>query len=376
MKLLYRILIISVISLLMIGVSLVLSASSTYSFVKFDSFYHLFNSHLFKVIIAGAALAFFMVFPYEKYKKYSKPALFLTVVLLVFTLITAPEIKGAGRWINLGPFSFQPSEMAKLVLIAHIAALIEKKKQKGLLDNYKLGFLIPYLWIMLIAALIFLQPNVSNSVIVALVGVSMLYVGGARFGYILSSSLPIIVTGAIGVMILPHSRDRIMAYYNSFVTGNDINIQVRQAKIALGSGGFFGAGLGNSRQSDLFLPESYGDFIYSIVGEEFGFVGAFGVLLLYLGIFLIGILIAKKAKDEFGQLLAFGISFSIIANAFINAAVVMGLFPTTGIPLPFISYGGTSVIFSAAAIGILINIAKRSMVDAEKINRLAADGQR
>jgi cell division protein FtsW len=158
-------------------------------------------------------------------------------------------------------------------------------------------------------------------------------------------------------MILSHSRKRILGFIGSFGEGGELNHQLKQGLLSLGSGGLFGVGIGNSKQSNLFLPEAYGDFIFGILGEETGFLGVVVVLLFYMVLFIAGILIAKKAKDKFGQMLAFGISFSIIIYAFVNAAVATGLFPTTGIPLPFISYGGTSIIFLSASIGILINIA-------------------
>jgi cell division protein FtsW len=145
------------------------------------------------------------------------------------------------------------------------------------------------------------------------------------------------------------------------MTGSDINIQVTQAKIALGSGGLKGLGFGHSRQSDLFLPESYGDFIFSIIGEETGFIGTALILFTYLALFVICLIIAKKAQDKFGQLLVFGLGFNILVSAFINAAVVTGLFPTTGITLPFISFGGTSVVFMGVSIGIIINVAYQTM---------------
>jgi len=163
--------------------------------------------------------------------------------------------------------------------------------------------------------------------------------------------------GGIAAMIYPHSRGRILAFINSLQNGSDINLQVKQAIYGLGSGGLFGVGVGNSMQSNLFLPEAYGDFIFAILGEELGFIGVVFVLLSYLILFIVGILIAKKAKDRFGQMLAFGITISIITYAFVNVAVTTGMLPTTGLPLPFISYGGTSLVFLCVGIGILINIA-------------------
>jgi cell division protein FtsW len=158
-------------------------------------------------------------------------------------------------------------------------------------------------------------------------------------------------------VLFSHSRNRILTFISSLHTGGDINIQVKQAMLGLGSGGLLGVGIGHSRQSNLFLPEAYGDFIFAIFGEEMGFIGSIILLICFLALFIAGLLIAKKTQDKFGQLLAFGIIFSIIIYAFVNVAVSIGLIPTTGIPLPFISYGGTSLIFMCISIGILINIA-------------------
>ena len=165
-------------------------------------------------------------------------------------------------------------------------------------------------------------------------GIQDLYIGGAKFTHILTSSIACLLTGGLGAMIFPHSRGRILSFFSSISTGGDLNIQVKQALLGLGSGGIFGVGIGHGRQSNLFLPEAYGDFIFAVMGEELGFIGAVAVITAYLVLFIAGVIIAKRTADRFGQLLAFGISFSIILYAFINVAVSTGLFPTTGLPLP------------------------------------------
>jgi cell division protein FtsW len=193
--------------------------------------------------------------------------------------------------------------------------------------------------------------------IIVLTSFTLLYVGGARFKHIAFTLGGAATVGFTMMMLFAHSRERILGFVNSLFNGESMNLQVFQAKVALGSGGLIGKGMGNSRQSDLFLPESYGDFIFSILGEEYGFVGAILTLMVYLAIFLAGLIIAKKATDKFGQLLAFGLSFNIIISAFINAGVVSGLLPTTGITLPFISFGGTSIIMFGMSVGIILSIA-------------------
>jgi cell division protein FtsW len=344
-----------VFALMLLGLTMVMSASSTYSVFKFDNVFYLFNSHLFKVFLGIGAIILFAFIPYEYYRRLSKPVIIITTILLIVTLFFAPDIKGVGRWLNLGIFSIQPADIAKLVLIIHLAVLLEAKA--NLLDNFKNGFLYFFIWIILISGLIMLQPNISSGIMLIFISLAVLYAGGAKFKHIFVS---MIISGLVigtAAMIFPHSRSRIFSYVSSFSGGGDLNFQVKQALYSLGSGGIFGVGIGNSMQSNLFLPEAYGDFIFAILGEEFGLIGSIAVLLAYLVFMICGILVAKKSKDMFGQLLAFGITFSIVLYAFVNVAVTTGVFPTTGLPLPFISYGGTSLIFLCVSVGILINIA-------------------
>ncbi|HOI30962.1 MAG TPA: putative peptidoglycan glycosyltransferase FtsW [Melioribacteraceae bacterium] len=363
MKGLLKIFILLVVAFMLLGAIMVFTASGTYSISKFNNIYFLFKSHLWKVIAAGFLFWVFAQIPYDNYRKYSKYLLIGVIALLVFTFLFAPKVKGAARWIDLGFIQFQPSEAAKLILIMHLAVMIEKFDQK--ISEFKGGFVFPLIWIIVVSGLILIQPNVSTSLIIAATGFTLLYIGGARFKHIGFTFLSVFGIASIGIMIFKHSRERVLTYINSLSSGGDINIQVTQAKIALGSGGWFGLGLGHSRQSDLFLPESYGDFIFSILGEEMGFVGTVAVLFFYLVLFIICLIIAKKSQDQFGQLLVFGLGFNIILSAFINAGVVTGILPTTGITLPFISFGGTSIILFAVSTGIIVNVARQSMATEE-----------
>lgn len=342
-------------AMMLMGTIIVMSASSTYSVFKFDSLFHLSNSHLVKVLFGLILIVSFSAIPYELYKRYSKIGILAIAFVLILTLIFAPNIKGAGRWINLGFISFQPADAAKLILIIHLAVLIEGKNE--LITSFKEGYLYLFIWTMLVSGLILVQPNISNGMLVLATSLAMLFVGGAKLKHILASFLFCLTSGGIVAMLFSHSRSRILTFITSLHTGGDINIQVKQAVLGLGSGGLLGVGIGHSRQSNLFLPEAYGDFIFAIFGEEMGFIGSIILLVCFLTLFIAGLLIAKKTTDKYGQLLAFGIIFSIVLYAFINIAVSIGLVPTTGIPLPFISYGGTSLIFLCISIGILINIA-------------------
>ncbi|MBU0474004.1 MAG: putative lipid II flippase FtsW [Bacteroidetes bacterium] len=361
MKILVRILLAIVLSLMVLGAILVFTASSTYSEVRFDNIYFLFKSHISKMIFAILVGIVFSIIPYQYYNKYSKQALLFVIVLLIFTVLLAPKYKGAARWIDLGIIQFQPSELVKLVLFMHIAGLIERKGK--LIEDFKNGFKYPLILIIAVAGLVVIQPNLSTAMIIVFTSFILLYIGGAKLKHIVASLGVLSLAGISLMMLFSHSRSRILGFISSFNGNNEPNIQVLQAKIGLGSGGLFGVGVGASRQSDLFLPESYGDFIFSILGEQFGFLGATVVLLLFFTLFNIGIIIAKKSDNQYGQLLAFAISFNIIISAFLNASVVTGLMPTTGITLPFISFGGTSIILFCASVGILINIANQGNKD-------------
>ncbi|MCG6914221.1 putative lipid II flippase FtsW [bacterium BMS3Abin03] len=353
-------------ALMLLGLVIVLSASSTYSLNRFDSVFYLFNSHLFKVILSISFLILFSFVPYELYKGYSKAAIFIMIGVLVFTLIAAPNIKGAARWLNLWLFSIQPADLAKLVLVIHLAYMLDQKHD--LLDDYRHVYIPMFLWIVAISSLIIVQPNFSTGILIILISLSLLYVGGARLKHIMISTLMFISSGGIVAMIYPHTRERIFSFFNAIFNGGVPNLQVKQALYSLGSGGIFGVGIGNSMQSNLFLPEAYGDFIFAILGEETGFIGTVFVIACYLLLFISGILIAKKARDRFGQLLAFGITISIVSYALVNMAVTTGLMPTTGLPLPFISYGGTSLLFVCIGIGILINIALSNQKKSDSVD--------
>ncbi len=354
MKNLTNILYLLVIALLIFGSAIVFSASSSVSISKGYEFSQFFTSHVWKVGVAFFLMILFSYIPYSIYLKYSKYLLIGSVILLILTLLVGWGTKGAVRWLSIGGVRFQPSELARLALIVHIAGMVFRKGEK--IKSFKNGLIYPLIWIFVIAGLVMLQPNVSMSVILVLTSFTILYVGGARLNQLSSILFTLGVFGGSLMLAIPHSRQRIFDFVNSIIKGGEINHQVLQSKIAMGSGGLFGVGLAASRQSDLFLPESFGDFIYSILGEEVGFIGAFAVLVIYLTIFVVGLIIAKRNKNRYAQLLAFGLTFNLVLSAFINIAVVTGIIPTTGITLPFISFGGTSLWLSAVSIGIIVNI--------------------
>ncbi len=363
MNTLVKILITLVVAMIALGAIMVLTASGTYSMSKFNNLYFLFKSHLWKVVAALIMMIICSYIPYDKYRTHSKKLLYIIIGFLILTFILGAKVKGAQRWIDFGFIQFQPSEAAKIILIMHIAMMIERMGDD--LKKFKEGFIFPLIWIGIVSGLVIIQPNVSTSIIIATTSFALLFVAGAKMKHIAAIIVPAGAAIGLVMMLLRHSRERVLTFANSLITGSDINIQVKQAKIALGSGGVFGIGLGHSRQSDLFLPESYGDFIFSILGEELGFLGTVLVLFLFLVLFATCLVIAKKAQDKFGQLLVLGLGLNIITSAFINACVVTGLIPTTGITLPFISFGGTSIIIFAVSIGIIVNVGRQTVKTSE-----------
>ena len=345
---------VGVIALLVFGLAAVYSASSTFSLAKQDDFSYFFRSHTIRVLIAFVALMVGMNINYQLYKKITKKVIMISVVLLVITLIYGTVIKGANRWI----FGFQPSEFGKFALIFHLAFLLEQKKD--ILNNFNNGLLPLLVWIGLTVVMVMLQPSFSTGTMICLIAFVMLFVGNVRMKHLLlvvSSVIPLLVIYAVSAQ---YRLNRILSYFGQSDSSEAVNYQLSQAIIGFGNGGLFGVGPGHSIQRDFFLPESYGDFIFAIIGEEYGFIGATIILAIFILILIRGIKIAKHAPDTFGRNLAIGITSAITLYALVNTGVASGVFPTTGLPLPFLSYGGTSMLFSAFAIGVLLNISKHT----------------
>jgi cell division protein FtsW len=350
---------IAVLTLMVLSLGIVYSASSTWAMQKFGDSGKLLGSHATKVLAGFMAIFVLMNIDYKRYKKMTKPMLLAAAVLLVITLGLGGEVKGAARWLRLGGFGLQPSEFAKYALIFHLCAMISVKKAQ--VKDFKTGYVPMLIWIGLITVLVLLQPNFSNGAMIFAVSLIMLYVGGARLSHMamtFGSLVPLLI---LYMLRAPYRVQRIMNFLNGVSdTNGKGSYQLWQGIIGFGNGGILGLGPGSSRQRDLFLPESYGDFVFSIVGEEYGLIGTLFFVLLFLIIMLRGMKIAKYAKDDFGRYLAIGITCAITLYALINAGVTLGVLPTTGLPMPFVSYGGSSMLFSSIAIGVLLNISSQT----------------
>jgi len=356
-----RVVLIVVLFLMVASTVVVYSASSTWALQKYGATSGLVDRHIIKVLVGFAAIFIAMSIDYHYYKKLTKFALIACLVLLFFTLAVGGEIKGAARWLSLGGFSLQPSEAAKFALVFHLSALLATKGTK--LQDLKEGFLPLILWVGSVVVLVMLQPNFSTGAMIFILGMVMIYTGGARFKHIFYAMLALIPVVLLYMVSAQYRMKRIMTFIghgDATAAPSKANYQLWQGIIGFGNGGLFGVGMGASKQRDLFLPESYGDFVFSIVGEEYGFIGTMIFMALFLTILLRGFKIAKNAPDDFGKFLAIGITSTIVVYALGNALVTLGLFPTTGLPMPFVSYGGSAIVFSSFAIGVLLNISSHT----------------
>ncbi len=345
-----------VLFLVFIGVVMVFSASAIVSHEKFDTSYLFLIKQIIWTVMGVFLMLVLARIDYNKLQKFSRPLMVFSFSLLVLVLLIEPgEIK---RWLKFGMVNFQPSEMAKICLILYIADVLDRKGSK--LQDFKKG-LLPILAVTgVFLILIYAEPDLGTAVILGLVVLAMLFMGGVRLSHLLSLVLASIPLLYFAVFHVGYRRERILTFINPWADAQRIGYQIVQALLALGSGGFFGKGLGASRAKLFFLPEPYTDFIFSIIGEELGFLGASLIIFLFVIIAWRGLHIATKAPNQFGNLLAAGITFLITFQAVLNISIVTACLPTKGITLPFLSYGGSSLVFSLAGVGILLNISRQT----------------
>lgn len=348
----------AVVALMVLSLGVVYSASSTFELVHGRSSDAKLANHALKVLISLAGLFVTMQVDYRHYRRFTKPAILISVGLLLITLVAGRVAKGAMRWITLGQLNFQPSEFAKFVLIFHLCLLLATRKDK--LNDFRSGYLPMLIWIGAVTGLVLLQPNFSTAAMIFLISIIMVFAGRVKLSHIGLTLAPAVPALLAVMVIAPYRMQRITSFLSGWGSLEDMNHQAKNSIIGFGSGGIFGLGPGHSRQRDLFLPESYGDFVFSIVGEEYGLIGSLCIMAVFLMIMLRGLRIARHAPDDFGRLLATGITVTITLYALVHAGVTLSLLPTTGLPMPFISYGGTSMLFSACAIGVLLNISSQT----------------
>ena len=322
------------------------------------------QAHLKRLLIGIFFMFIVMMFDYRYLKDFSKYFLIFSIILLFCTKISY-WIQGnnaPARWLYIGGFSIQTSDIARLSVIIYLAAYIDRYREK--IKDFYNGFSTLIGVLAITMGLIVVQPDFSTAAMIGLIGFMMLFIGGAKISHLTA-------TGAVSLMVLipimlmkPYRMQRVLTFFYGESAGVQESYQIKQSLISLGNGGFLGLGLGNSMGKNLFLPTPHTDFIFAIIGEELGLIGTIFILSTFVFIFKRGIKIAKESTDTFGILLAIGISFNFILYGFINAAVVTGVVPTTGLPMPFISYGGSGLLINLVSMGILLNIsqAKRSLI--------------
>lgn len=345
-----------IILLSLFGLIMIYSASYVWADYKFnDTFKYVKNQGMF--LILGIILMYLVSkFNFENYYKYSNKIFIICFILLVLVLIFGTEKNGSKSWFGIGSFGVQPSEFMKLAMIIFTSKYLYNNRKD--LGNIKKG-VIPILGLTLIVfGLIMLQPDFGTGMILVMGVIGLLFAGGVSIKFFLKT----LVIGLLGVIALiiaaPYRLKRILSFLNPWEDPLGSGFQIIQSLYAIGPGGLFGFGLGGSRQKHFYLPEPQTDFIFSIISEEFGFVGILIVALLFISIIAIGIKIALKCENLFGKYLAFGIIFSLGFQALLNLMVVVGLIPVTGVTLPFLSYGGSSLMITLISMGIVLNISR------------------
>lgn len=347
---------IPVLLLLCIGIIMVLSASSpTVVSGQNKDIYRLFKKQLGW---GGVGLVLMMIFTnyhYRKLKKYVVAAAVVSLFSLVLVFGFEPR-NGAQSWIIISGNQFQPSELVKICLVLILAQMMSSKGRK--MASVEEGLIPALLMIGTVCALVLMEPDLGTTMVIAITSFIMLFAGGASIKHLSFLALVGIGAAAAAVAIAPYRMNRIFAFIDPFQDPGGIGFQITQSLYAIGSGGFMGVGLGGSMQKYYWVPEQHTDFIFSILSEELGFIGATFVIFLFILFAARGYRVAKNIKDDFGSLLACGLTSMILVEAIINIAVVTSSMPVTGITLPFISYGGSSLIFKMTAVGILLNISK------------------
>jgi len=352
------VLFLTVVCLLAIGIVMVYSSSEVTSYFKTgDSFYYLKKQLLWATIGLGT-MTLLLNFDYWKLRRLVLAGLIISFTLLVAVLIpgVGKVVNGAQRWINLGFFAFQPSEIIKLSLVLFTAYGLSLQREK--VRSFAKGVL-PYLLVLGAACgLILAQPDLGTAMAAAGTVYIMLFAAGTQGKHLAFLGIGGVAAIAVAIVLAPYRLKRFLAFLDPFADPQGSGFHIIQSLYALGSGGFFGLGLGESRQKFFYLPEQHTDFIYAIIGEELGFIGASLVILLFILFVWRGFKIAITSPDPFASLLAVGLTSMIGLQAAVNIGVVTGSMPVTGIPLPFISFGGTSLVFTLIGVGVLLNISR------------------
>lgn len=339
-----------------IGIIMVYSASSSIGMEEHDSAFFYMKKQVFFFCISLCVMFVTASFPHKLYQSFSYFILFAAILLLVAVLFPALSIKagGANRWLHIAGFRFQPSEFTKLALILFLGYSLSKKQEQ--IRLFSVGFFPHLVIFVFLSFLIIIQPDFGTLVVLGMITWGMMFIAGVKLIHLLSPLPLIIPVLYFFVYKVDYRLERILIFLNPWADPYNAGYQITHSLKAFGSGGIFGKGIGLGMQKMHYLPEPHTDFIFSIIGEELGLLGVVLILCLYLILLLKGVSIAKKAGTVFGAITAAGLTIYIAIQVIINTGVALGALPTKGLTLPFISYGGTSLIINMAAIGILMNI--------------------
>lgn len=351
----------AVAGLLAVGVTMVLSTSYLYAQERFADGTYFFRKQLIAIGSGLVILAICSVVPSTMFRRLAYPLLAATLVALLLVLLPGVGVTrgGAQRWIMFPGFAFQPAELAKLAIVFYLAHSMAKKEQR--IQIFSIGVL-PHLIVGgAFLGMLLLEPDFGTALIVTMLLYLMLFVGGARLPHLVSTALVALPVLIYVMLTAPYRVQRLMTFLNPWSDPKDTGFQIIQSLIAFGSGEFWGRGLGESRQKLYYLPEAHTDFVFSVIGEELGLVGALFVVLLFGIILARGLRLTSRIEEPFEQYLAFGITVLLGAQALIHMAVVMGLMPTKGLVLPFISYGGTAMVINLTEAGILLGLSRRRL---------------
>lgn len=341
--------------LIAVGVVIVYSSSAIYAHEKFGDSAFFLKKHLSFLVIGFLSMFFVMSQKIEKIEHLSKPLIIASLAMLVLVLIPGigASAGGARRWFRIGALGFQPSEFAKFSILIYLASFISRKGSK--IKDLRYGYIPLIGCVFLISALILLEPDLGTAIAVISVSFMVIFISGGKLRHLVSSALLALPVVYYLIFSVPYRKKRILAFINPWQDREGSGFQIVQSFLALGSGGFFGVGLGQSKQKLFYLPEAHTDFIFSIIGEELGFIGAFSILLIFGVLVFLGFKAAFYENRPFNKILIFGLVSMIAFEAFVNMGIGVGLFPTKGLPLPFISYGGSSLVFHLTAIGLILN---------------------
>ena len=349
-----------VLGLLGLGIVMVYSASAILAMDRFRDPYFFLKKQAFWAVLGLGVLWGVMSVDYRRWRPYVFWFLVAAAGLLVLVLVPpfGQSINGTRRWLRWGPFSFQPTELAKLALVLYLADFLARRQ--ATITLFFRGVLPPLLVTGLISGLVLLQPDLGSSVALATLVFCMLFLAGAQplhMGLIGASAVPVVV---LAIYVAPYRLRRLFAFLDPWADPRGAGFQIIQSYLALGGGGLFGRGLGDSKQKLFYLPEPHTDFIFAIVGEELGFIGAVVTIGLFGLLLWRGIRIGLRVADPFAALTAFGLTAYLTTQAVVNLGVVVGLLPTKGLPLPFVSFGGSSLLVAMAAVGLLLNISQHA----------------